>query len=138
LQATLQQCKALQPSTKSGNTDIITFEAEVRENIDWPLDKGIGDEAKIISLDEKSHASWSEFGGHSNDGFQSHHEDDKNKDGGSLDDLNDPSRSQLSELRMVVMAGTHAKNLEELGCIENYSSEANRTNDTETSKDKVN
>lgn len=134
--ATLQQCKELQPSTKGVNTDVITFEAEVRENIEWPLDKGIRDDAKVISLDEKSHTSWSEFGGHSNDGFQSHHEDGKNKDGASLDGLNDPSRSQLSELHMVAMAGTHAENLEELDRIESSSSEAKRAADTETSEDK--
>jgi hypothetical protein len=88
-------------------------------------------------LDEKSHTSWSEYGGHSNGGFQSHHEDDKNKDSSSLDNLNDPSKSQLSELHMVVMASTHGENLEELDSIENSSSEANRATDTETSKDKV-
>ncbi|XP_033610221.1 zinc finger protein 334 isoform X2 [Cryptotermes secundus] len=136
LKATLQQCKALQLNTKSVNTDVITFEADVRENAEWPLDKGIGDEAKVIILDEKSHNSWSEFGGHSNDGFQSHQEGDKNKDGGNLDCLNDPSRSQLSELHMVVMTGTNDKNPEDLDCIESSSSEANRATGKETSKDK--
>jgi hypothetical protein len=88
-------------------------------------------------LDEKSHTSWSEFGGHSNGGFQSHHEDDKNKDSGSHDKLNDPSKSQLSELHMVVMASNHGEDLEELDCIGNSSSEANRASDTDASKDKV-
>lgn len=89
-------------------------------------------------MDEKSHTSWSEFGGHSNGGFQSHHEDDKNKDNGNLDNLNDPSKLQLSELHMVVMASNHGENLEELDCIENSSSEANRSMGTEASKDEVN
>jgi hypothetical protein len=108
----------------------------VRENIEWPLKKGIREEAKIICLDEKSHTSWSEFGGHSNDDFQSCHEDDKNKDGPILDGHNGPSRPQLSELHMVVMAGTHTKNLKELDHTENSSSEANKATETET-QDKV-
>jgi hypothetical protein len=39
---------------------------------------------------------------------------------------------------MVVMASSHTENHEELSCIENSSSGANKAADTETSKDKVN
>jgi hypothetical protein len=89
-----------------------------------------------VSLDEKSHTSWSEFGGHSHDSFQSHTEDNKNKDGGSLDDLHDPSKSHLSKLGMVVFDTAHGENLEDLHT-KNSSSEANRADDTNVSKDKV-
>ncbi|XP_021939903.1 zinc finger and SCAN domain-containing protein 2-like isoform X2 [Zootermopsis nevadensis] len=136
LKVTLQRCKVLEPQTKSADTNVITFETEIRENIDWPPDKGVGDEAKIANLDEKSRTNWSEFGGHSNGGFQSHHEDDKNKDNDNLENLNDPIKSQLSELHMVVVASNHGDNFEELDCIENSSSEANRAAGTEAPKDK--
>lgn len=135
-QASLQRFKALQPSTKNVDTNVITFETELKENIDWPLDKEIGDEVKNVSLDEKSHTSWSEFGGHSPDSFQSHNEDDKNKDGGSLDDLNDPNRSHLSKVGMVVIDSTHNENVKELAT-ENSSTEANRADDTNVPKDEV-
>lgn len=138
MQVTLQRCKVLEPQTKSADTNVITFETEIRENIDWPPDKGVGDEAKIANLDEKSRTNWSEFGGHSNGGFQSHLEDDKNKDNDNLENLNDPIKSQLSELHMVVVASNHGDNFEELDCIENSSSEANRAAGTEAPKDKVN
>ncbi|KAJ4441299.1 hypothetical protein ANN_11153 [Periplaneta americana] len=122
LKTTLRKCERIQSAAKPVDEDVITFETDMRENIEWPLNKTDRDEPKIINLDEKSHTTWSEFADHSNDSFQNHQEDKDKRE-----DNIDPNKSDLPELDMVVMASAHNENLEELDCIENSSSEANRT-----------